>query len=159
MIQRIQSVYYGLAIVALLVPMLGMDIFSLATPTIFHHVTLFGNEAELLSPDATGLTIPQIPLFWGNLLVVVLLLITFFSYKNLKRQAMLGRFTILVYAAVIVVLGILGFVYTGLLIGYEAAMAPGVGFYCIVIGILLTLLGNRGVKKDRKLLDSLNRLR
>jgi hypothetical protein len=159
MIQRIQTLYYILAILVLALPMAGMQLFSFINKEMIISITLFGNEKEEVAHVVREISIPQLPLFWGNLLLILLLLITIISFKNLKRQAALGRFTMIVYLLTVGGLLFAAYSLSQLLLGFQMSLSLGIGFYCMLSALLFIWLGNRGVKKDRKLLDSLNRLR
>lgn len=159
MIQRIQTVYYLIALIALIVPMFGMDIFSFSSADMVQHVSMFGSELKELKAGSKQLLLPDWPLFWGNVLVLVFLFLTIFSYKRLKMQLALGRATIFLYVAVLVGLLLLGYFYSQWLLIYRSSLSLGIGMYIQLIGLVFVWLGNRGVRKDRKLLDSLNRLR
>lgn len=159
MIQRIQTVYYLVALIALIVPMFGMDIFSFSNADMIQHVSLFGSELRELKPGSKQLLLPDWPVYWGNVLVLVFLFLTIVSYKRLKMQHALGRATILLYVIVLVGLMLLGYFYSQWLLIFRSSLSVGIGFYILLIGLVFVWLGNRGVRKDRKLLDSLNRLR
>jgi len=159
MIQRIQTVFYTLAILALALPMANMEIFSFANEDMTLSVTLFGTASDELIENGRQFPIPQLPLFLGNLLVILLLLITIFSYKNLKKQAKLGRFTMIIYLLVMAGLCVMGYFLSQWLIAFRMSLMPGIGFYFMLAAIVFIWLGNRGVKSDRKLIASLDRLR
>ena len=159
MIQRIQTVFYLVALLLIALPLLGMEVFTFANENVIHHVTLFGNTRELLAPNEVTFKLVQLPLFWGNLVLVLLLLLTIILYKNLRLQLRLGRFVLMLYFLVIGGLFVvLYFIYTWLMIT-GVSLSIGAGVYLMVAGIPFVWLGNRGVNKDRKLLDSMDRLR
>lgn len=160
MLQRIQTIFYLIALLAILIPLFGMDIFTFSNGEVKQHMTFFGTEVEVIK---TGLGQPKIwtPsfLYIVNIVIALLLLITIVLYKSLKTQYTIGRFVLLIYGAYIIILAVLAYFDSQLLIIARSSMAIGAGFYSAVIGLPFIWLGNRGVRKDRKLLDSLNRLR
>jgi Domain of unknown function (DUF4293) len=159
MIQRIQTVFYLVALLLMAIPLLGMEIFTFSNENVIHHVTLFGNTRELLAADEVTFKLAQLPLFWGNVVVLILLIFTIILYKNLRLQLRLGRFVLSLYLIVIAGLFVvLYFVYTWLIVT-GISLHIGAAMYLMIAGIPFVWLGNRGVNKDRKLLDSMDRLR
>jgi len=159
MIQRIQTVYYLLAVLVMALPLAGLELFSFTNKKVLQSVTLFGSESHLMLSNGKLVVLPQIQLFWGNLLVIILLLFTILMYKKLKFQARLGRFTLIVYALTLIGISVVAYFFAQFLVIFQASLTFGIGSYFILSGVLFILMGNRGVRKDRKLLDSLNRLR
>lgn len=159
MIQRIQTIYYLLAIVALSVPVFGLDMFVFPGEGVTQYVTLTGSELTEHVPGAKTLLLPDWSLYWGNVLVIVMLLLTILSYKLLKTQQKLGRFSMILFLLVLAGLVFIGYTYSQWLLLFRTGITPGAGLYVQIAAIIFIWLGNRGVKKDRKLLDSLNRLR
>jgi hypothetical protein len=158
MIQRIQTIYYTLAILSLAIPIAGMTILTVYGREMTRGITLFGPEAaDVLSMES--LRLPALPMFLGNLIVILMLILTIFSFKNLRRQASIGRITLIAYALLIVGFCVIGYFVTQWAALHNMTVAFGTGFYFMLPGILFVFLGNRGVRSDRKLLDSLNRLR
>lgn len=159
MIQRIQTIYYALAILSLAIPLAGMTIFSIFSSQVTHTITLFGYYPENVETFGETLRFPDLPLFFGNLIVILLLIVTIFSFKNLKRQASIGRLTLFAYLALIIGFCVIAYFVSQWALLHKMATGFGMGFYFMLPGIVFVFLGNRGVKGDRKLLDSLNRLR
>jgi Domain of unknown function (DUF4293) len=159
MIQRIQTVFYFVALLLVALPLLGMEIFSFSNEDVSYHFTLFGNTRELFATDSDPLNMLQLPLYWGNVILTVLLLITIILYKNLRLQLRLGRFVLTFYVLVVIGLFIALYFNFTLLTITKVSMHIGVPVYLMIVGLPLVWLGNRGVNKDRKLLDSMDRLR
>ena len=99
------------------------------------------------------------PMFIGIIAMALLIFLTIMSYKNLDRQLKLGRTVFFLYLLSLVgvlVLAFIGGSYAGL---ENASRELGLGFYLFVAGFPFTFLANMGIKRDKKLLDSLDRLR
>ncbi len=80
-------------------------------------------------------------------------------YKNLKRQLTLVRLTTLLYFIAIVALGFIYFLgnyFTG---EEELQTSYSFGFYLFIAGFILVLLASAGIKKDKKLIESVDRIR
>ncbi|ASS49105.1 MAG: hypothetical protein A3D31_04755 [Candidatus Fluviicola riflensis] len=159
MIQRIQTIFYLVALLIVALPLLGMEIFSFSNEDVTYHFTLFGNTRELFATNPLVLDMIQLPLFWGNVILIVLLLFTIILYKNLRLQLRLGRFVLMFYLVFIIGLFVaIYFNYTLLKIT-DVNVNIGSVLYLMIAGIPFVWLGNRGVNKDRKLLNSMDRLR
>lgn len=167
MLQRKQTIFYLIAIIALLIPLAN---FSLVTFTKVaedgnqavpweQRITLFGNEGAESAQIAGIEPIGNTPLYILNIAVVFLLLITIFSFKKLKNQARLGRISL--YAALISI-GVLAVViyndyqYTRVL---KPFMDLGLVVHFFIAAVLFILAGNWGVRSDQKLLASVDRIR
>jgi hypothetical protein len=145
MIQRIQTVYLIIAIVLVALPLSGLEILSYTikeqnvSKSVYSFHLLEKNELE---PSYYYLV---------NILLSLFGFYVIMSYKNLKKQLMLCRvFMGLIFFACCMPLI--------LAIG-RSALVPGLGFYLFLSSIIFVLLAIRGINKDKKLLDSLNRLR
>jgi glucan phosphoethanolaminetransferase (alkaline phosphatase superfamily) len=159
MIQRIQTVYYTLAILLLAIPLMGMNIVSFSTADWSQAVTFYGNRGTEAAEAAELVPLPDLPLYLLNLIIIILLLIAILSYKSLKRQQFLGKIALWSAAIAILVLGFAVFNFYQYMRVLKPVVEVGAGFWMVLFSIPFILLGNGGVRKDRKLLDSLNRLR
>lgn len=87
-------------------------------------------------------------------LSIVLCLIATFSYRNLKRQAMICGVTLLIMAALLVLSAVRaydGHAIDGRLPSWPSLLLP--------LAMLLVWLGRRGVIADKKLIESADRIR
>ena len=142
MIQRIQSIY--LLIVAILTGGL-MFVFPLlegANTKVFV-LDLFSD------PTLVNKSVPILFLISASLA-----LYTIFSYKNRKKQFVLGRFIILIN---LILLGLL--IYLSLNLPGEDYSEKGIGMFLPVLAILFSVLANKAIKKDEDLVKSVDRLR
>jgi hypothetical protein len=83
---------------------------------------------------------------------------TIFKFKNRTLQMKLGAFNLLVMSA------LLGSYFLAIRTAKDMLQQPGegsflLGFYLPIIGIILTIIANRYIKKDEKLVRSIDRLR
>ena len=79
------------------------------------------------------------------------------NYKNLKKQfrlARLGFFIYLLGLVSILVLGSIGFFAPA-----AVSIQLGIGYYICVVGLPFSYFAFKGVKKDKEILESLDRLR
>lgn len=79
------------------------------------------------------------------------------SYKNLKKQFRLARIVALIYLVGLVALLLAGSL--GLLVKGAVAIQLGLGYYICVVGLPFSYFAFKGIKKDKDLLESLDRLR
>jgi hypothetical protein len=91
------------------------------------------------------------PLYIVGILFVLLLVLTLMSYKKLKFQLSLAKLSF--YVSLVLSGAVIA---TSFLFG---SIAYGVGSYFIFITVPLTYLAMRGVKKDKSLIDSVDRIR
>lgn len=142
MIQRIQSIYLLLVV-----------IFS--GGLIFVFPILEGVDNKVFALDLfsdTAMINKSLPILF--LLSAVLALYTIFSFKDRKRQFVLGRFIILIN---LILLGLL--IYLSLNLPGEDASKKGIGMFLPVLAILFSVLANKAIKKDEDLVKSVDRLR
>lgn len=142
MIQRIQSIY--LLLVAVLS---GGLIFA------FHLWKLAENKVfalELFS--AESMVDKSVPVLF--LASAVLALYSIFSFKDRKKQFVMGRLIILIN---LFLLGVL--IYLSLNLPGEVTSEKGIGMFIPVVAILFSVMANKAIKKDEDLVKSVDRLR
>lgn len=139
-IQRIQSVYLFLAAVA-------MAVFA------FLPAISFVNDAGAQSIGALTLcgTTHVMPLLLClDALIVVLLLITLFKYRNLSFQLKLCKVNLLLIFTLLATIGIMVYMQKGQL-GWSLVLP--------FVAIVLVILAHKGIKHDKKLLSDSDRIR
>lgn len=157
MIQRIQSVFLAAAIILLLIVTLGATLFNFQGQGDTHFaLTMFGVKSVM-----AGVTSPvrEIPFYFAGVVLIILCLFTLITFKNLKLQLALARFTAFAYFIVLVFAGFAWFLGTYFTDDKSVSASPGLGIYLLIAGFPLVLLAIRGINKDKKLIDSVNRLR
>lgn len=81
------------------------------------------------------------------------------SYKNLNRQLRLARITFYIYLLLVIALLIFSAV-GGKFVAEEIVKRElGLGYFLFIAGLPFAFLANIGIKRDKNLIDSLNRLR
>lgn len=154
MIQRIQTVYLLLAVVAMAL-LFAFKIAEVSTDTGVAVLTAYGATAN---GDALALEILVLPPWIFTALITVVLAACIASFKNRKRQMVLGRLSYLL------ILGFLVYLYFAADSMADAlkttdAIRYGAGIYLPVAAIAFVFLANRAIKKDEDLVRSLDRLR
>ncbi|MHA3047377.1 DUF4293 family protein [Riemerella anatipestifer] len=107
------------------------------------------------SQDVEVMTMGNLPILLGCGLLIVLLSLSIFSFKNRKRQMMLNRISIFINALLI-----------GVLIYWLLNLPGGIDFpekgiepLFAFISIVCLLIANVYIAKDERLVKSVNRLR
>jgi len=89
-----------------------------------------------------------------NVVIAALLLITIFMYRNLRQQIKMTILSIVLICASMVTSGFI------MAVGFENAKPVLFGgVVLLVLALLFALLAYRGMKRDHKLLRSMDRLR
>jgi len=148
MLQRIQTIFFTLALVCIALPLFGSALF-----------TLINDKSEIIV-DAFKVTRgphTQNHFFWIVIVLTVLLLtITLLTYKNRKLQMKLG------WTSFLLLFVLSSWIAVTIFFNPDFAKTEkslGFGFIALIVALPLIYFGLRGVKKDQALIDSLNRLR
>lgn len=157
MIQRIQSIYYLLSLICISIVSFGGTIFQFLARDNYYNLSSYGIEHYTM--DEKFMELRTTPYYFATIVIALLLVITIFDYKNLNRQLKIGRFVLFLYFVLAVLTFFAYFIGDNLTNDAIVLSKFKFGFFALILGLPLVLLGNMGVKKDKKLLDSLNRLR
>lgn len=157
MIQRIQTIYLILVMLLLSAVAVGTELFSFVSETERFTFTSFGIST---SNEAGKLVHQQhIPIYVGLIALILLAFICMMSYKNLKRQFKLGRTVFYIYILMFISLLMMAFFGDKLVEVEHLKRELGLGFYLFVAGMPFSFLANTGIKRDKNLLASLDRIR
>lgn len=103
------------------------------------------------------------PFFSITILLAMLNVVVLMSYKNLKRQLRLGRvlfvFNLLSFIVSVIFYYILMSYTSDLGESYVVNNTLGLGFYCIAIATAFSFLANIGIRRDLRLIQSIDRIR
>lgn len=156
MIQRIQSVFMALAsLSALVLVFFPIAWYYGSSNTIAFYVYGF---SEYL-PDAPLLKswLFFLPLIVLTIVLIVLPLVAVFNYKRLQQQYLWMRINMFLSILLIAALLLYYTSHIATLVGVEPNY--GVGVFIPLIVLVFSFLSMRGIKKDIKLLRSVDRLR
>jgi len=158
MIQRIQTVYLAIVIILLSIVTIGSELFSYLNETSRFTFSSYGiTEYSIESGDVIGTK--TFPFFLGTAALALLSFVCLMSYKNLKRQYKLGRTIFGLYFLMLVTIIVLS-TFGDKIIDIETPTRElGIGYMLFVAGFPFVFLANTGIKRDKKLLESLDRLR
>ncbi len=158
MIQRIQTIYLLVSIICLSIVTFGSTLFSYVNETSKFEFSSYGIlERSLESGEMISMN--SYPMYISTISLILLCVLTMFSFKNLKRQYKLGRTTFYIYFLLLVILLVMAYFGKGLLNAEVDKRELGFGFILFVVGFPFVFLANVGIKRDKNLIDSLNRLR
>lgn len=158
MIQRIQSIYLGICILLLSSLFFGISVVDFSSSSLKYELS--GLRLTKIDPQ-TGEELSS-NMHFGGLIILVLLasaLLTLLNYKDLKKQFKLGRSLFFTYFMVILFMTIFVSAGSSWIDGEINTREIGLGYMLFVAGFPFTFLANIGIKRDKSLLDSLDRLR
>ena len=141
MIQRIQTLYWSVAILLVIVVFLISNVIE------------FQIKGEVSSVKSSFIFIVL------SLIFILSAVLSILNFKKIKKQLQFAKLTIFFSLFLAVYLVLIKFVGHNIY-GFEiSTIKLDVGFYLILVTIPLSFLAYSGVKRDKNLLDSLDRLR
>lgn len=157
MIQRIQTLYLILAILALAL------LFFLPMATYLsdlEYLKLYVTGVKNMAPDGAvpfGISL-ALPLIIAVIAIAIMAGISISLYRNRSKQIQLTNVAVLLN--ILFILAVL-FVYIPM-VEKKTGIAPDttmIGIYLPVISLMFLVLANRSIKRDEKLVRSIDRLR
>ncbi len=152
MIQRIQTIWFFLAAVAIALLLMTPIVSKVINETTYS-VNALGLFQQTNGPAVK--TASYLPLTILTIASAVMLLLTIFAYKNRKQQKRAAFAAIIL----ILVLSILTYNYLGQIPGGLEGVSYKLGAFLPIISIIFIGLGVRGVNNDERLIKSADRLR
>lgn len=154
MIQRIQTVYFAIAMLLVAFPFVLSEFFTIT----------FGEDQLVLTPyeiqNIASNEILALSYSWISMLILLLLLLlTIFSFKNRTRQLQMGWIAFFLHLLTVAWVLFEVIRFTQFQSKQEASFGMEMGFFCFASAFLFIFLGIKGIQKDKALIDSLNRLR
>jgi hypothetical protein len=141
MIQRIQTLYWSVAILLIIVVFLISNVIE------------FQIKGEVSSVKSSFIFIVL------SLIFILSAVLSILNFKKIKKQLQFAKLTIIFSLFLAVYLVLIKFVGHNIY-GFEiSTIKLDVGFYLILVTLPLSFLAYSGVKRDKNLLDSLDRLR
>jgi DMSO/TMAO reductase YedYZ heme-binding membrane subunit len=135
----------------------GTSLFSFISETSKFTFSSFGITEYSL--DGKFIQTETFPIFVGTIALVLLSFLCLMSYKNINRQFKLGRLVFFIYFLSLLSIFLLSVFGDRLLDVSSSSREMGVGYFLFIAGFPFSFLANIGIKRDKKLLDSLDRLR
>lgn len=158
MIQRIQTLYLLISVILLGIITSGLSFWNIDTGVGSSGTfNVFGYD--WFSLDGSKVSPNSIPLFVATSIISLLQILAIFYFKNLKSQLKIVNLSLVIYVLTLVFVALIPVFGKNWEMGSDFKFIPGVSFYLLIAGFIFAFLANRGIKKDKNLLDSLNRLR
>lgn len=158
MIQRVQTLYLTIMIILLSIVTFGSTLFSFMNERSRFEFNSYG-IVEYTKSDRHIVSTENFPFFIGTIALILIGFLTLMSYKKLDRQFKLGRMTFYIYFVMLISVITLA-IFGGSILSVDTGRREmGIGFFLFVAGFPFSFLSNTGIKRDKKLLESLDRLR
>jgi hypothetical protein len=158
MIQRIQTVYLSLAVIAAILTFFFPYAHFYSGDIKVAEYAMFGVfNVQSKTLEMSG--VYGFPEWAMGALAVLIPLVAILLYKNRPVQYRVARLAYLVNMAYVAYLFFAIDEVNGTLFSGELSVMHHVGFYLPVAAIVLAFLGVRGIKKDEDLVKSLDRIR
>lgn len=158
MIQRIQTLYLIIAMTFLAIVTSGSTIFRYVTEKTVYKFNSFGfNGYDKVTDELTELN--GYPMYVSTISLILLAFLAMMSYKNLGRQLKLARMTFYIYLMLTIGMVVFSFIGGDAFLDVPFKRELGSGYLLFVAGLPFTFLANIAIKRDKSLIESLNRLR
>ncbi|MBM3165580.1 MAG: DUF4293 family protein [Bacteroidetes bacterium] len=161
MLQRVQNLYFGLAIILWSFFFSGASIIKMehAATKTKEYISIFGCKTfQVIQGKESLVKVTHQPIYVLCGLMITLVFLTLMRYKSPKKQLSLARITLLLNAGLLLAL----VVWSTYLFASSPATSNNslsIGYYLLCITVPLSFFGYRGVLRDKMLLDSMDRLR
>jgi hypothetical protein len=160
MIQRVQTLYYAITMILLAILLSGVEFFRFVGEKTFYVFSVYGVQSGKVGEKSDKLeSLSSIPYFLLTIVFILFIFITLMGYKNLSRQFKLARGIFFIYLLLLIAVIIFAVIGGGILTNEPTKLKFGLGFLFFVLGFPFSFLAQLGINRDKKLLDSLNRLR
>ncbi len=141
MIQRIQTLYWSVAILLVIVVFLISNVIE------------FQIKGEVSSVKSSFIFIVL------SLIFILGAVLSILNFKKIKKQLQFAKLSIIFSLFLAVYLFLIKFLGHNIYGFEKSTIKLDVGFYLILFTLPLSFLAYSGVKRDKNLLDSLDRLR
>ena len=154
MLQRIHSLYWLGAIICLSFLNFGLDVFRFETKDAVYEFDFYSVVKFVNNKAVSEKTIWIYP---ASIFVTLLISVVIFLFKNLKTQLNLSNR--IKFGITFLFIIITTNAYLGVFVSNPKSVVFGSGYYLMLLAIIFTYLASWSVKKDKKLLDSVDRIR
>jgi glucan phosphoethanolaminetransferase (alkaline phosphatase superfamily) len=157
MIQRVQTIYIFLAMLCIGATCTGVEFFRFVHSDSAFSFNVFGITSII--NGATTEIYKSIPIYLSVIGMCLFMFMTLMSYKKIERQLKWVRSLTFLYFIIVIASMVYFYIGGKVFFKGEFTMELGLGYALLVAGLPFCFLAQLGIKKDKKLLDSLNRLR
>lgn len=156
MLQRIQTYYLAIIIIIQGVVASGMEFFRFSGGGESYSFNSWG--VTHYSADNKAIETSIYPVFIGFIALALLAFLCIMSYKNLDRQLKLGRTIFYLYFVSVLSLYLFATFGDSWMPEEIESREMGLAYWLFIAGFPFSFLANTGIKRDKRLLDSLKRL-
>lgn len=161
MLQRIQTLYFLLSILLFASLLSGIDFirFDHVQSKDFDSIDIFGISSYHYSNGSFQVIWAKfIPLFILGIGMILLLFASMMAYKKVNKQLALARLTFLINL-LLIVLFVGWSTYLLWSEDWQFSNQIGIGYYLLISTLPITFFAYKGVLRDKRLLDSIDRIR
>ena len=138
----------------------GIEFFRFVGEKTFYSFNVYGIQSGKVGSEKQGLEqVTSMPFFLSVISFILFIFITLMAYKNLNRQFKLARGIFFIYLILVISIIVFAIIGDGIVSTEPTKRELGLGFLLFILGFPFSFLAQLGIKRDKKLLDSLNRLR
>ena len=159
MIQRLQTVYYLISMICLGILLSGTDLLRFTFENGYYSFNVHGISQHFTDTKLAMIQRESLPLYITVIGLILLEFVVIMSYKNLNRQFQLARSIFFLYLLILIAFVVFATIGYSPAKEIETTRELGLGFIFLVLGFPFAFLGQIAIKRDKKLIDSLNRLR
>lgn len=164
MLQRIQTYYLGIIIVIQIIAISGMDFIRFYSEKYVYVLNAWGVTINPNSEEGGRYFQEEVssgymvPVFIGFISLALIAFLCIMSYKNLDRQLKLGRTLFYLYFVSVLSVYLMATFGESWIDEGVKSQEVGLPYWVFICGLPLSFLANTGIKRDKRLLDSLKRL-
>jgi hypothetical protein len=156
MLHRVQTYYLAVVIIIQAITTTGIDFFRFFDTDETVYVFNAWGLSAYASGDRTGGTL--FPVFVGFIALALLAFLCMMSYKNIDRQFKLGRLVFYLYFVSVISVYLFATFGEDWVSNTIESREVGWGYWLFIAGFPFSFLANTGIKRDKRILDSLKRL-
>ncbi len=164
MLQRVQTYYLGIIVLIQIIAVSGMDFIRFYSEKYVYVLNAWGVSVHAnVNSDSSAQVAEQpdgfmVPVFIGFISLALLAFLCIMSYKNLDRQLKLGRTLFYLYFVSVLSVYLMATFGESWIDEGVTSREVGLPYWVFICGLPLAFLANTGIKRDKRILDSLKRL-
>lgn len=155
MLQRIQTIF----LLAAMASGLSLLIDTMSLAHVDGDFSLLKSQSQSMLNDGIFQASDHLVLLLLIGLIAILSLVSIFQFKNRNRQVVLVRLTILAFILLVILAGLFFYQDYSQLDPDSYLFKVGYGIIAPVSGVIFAVLAVRAIRKDEKLIRSMDRLR
>jgi len=164
MLQRVQTYYLGIIITIQIIAISGMDFIRFYSEKYVYVLNAWGVSIKKNIkwdgdwPAGETSSGYMVPVFIGFISLALLAFLCIMSYKNLDRQQKIGRTLFYLYFVSVLSVYLMATLGSSWIDENITSQEVGMPYWIFICGLPFSFLANTGIKRDKRILDSLKRL-